>query len=264
MDYIPVFVANGYYANRTEFKRKHVVYEWARYGKYPIIKGYLNEFKLNMLRNEVLVEMPFEKHTVRHIEEVHCEYDKEWVKKVRYERWHIYENRPIKDAGEKWRLLRRINNQDPSRLDALKRLMRTHPRLIVWYSFDYELNILLDLAGEIPLYQYNGHVHDPVPESDNWVYLVQYQAGAEAWNCITTDAMVLYSLPDSYKLYSQCLGRIDRLNTPYVDLYYYHFVSNLEIDRAKLASLGRKKDFNERKFVSEMEQIESEGDFDFR
>lgn len=256
MDYIPVFVANGYFKNRTEFLRQHVVYEWQRYGKYPMIKGYLNEFKLECLRNELLVEMPFEKHTKRHMHWITVEYDEIWAKKVRKDRWHIYENRPIKDASEKWRLLRRIANQDPSRIESVRSLLAVHPRLIVWYTYDYELNILLDLGGEVPTYQYNGHRHDPVPQGDKWVYLVQYQAGAEAWNCVDTDAMVLYSLPDSYKLYQQCLGRIDRLNTPFVDLHYYLLVSNLSIDVKKRKSLENKEDFNERKFVQMMELVD--------
>lgn len=259
MDYVPVFVANGYYKNRTEFKRKHVIYD-SYYVKYPKIKGYINEFKLELLRNEVLVEMPFIKHTIRHMNYTDVGYDKRDYNRIKLERWNIFDQLPVKDAAEKWRLMRRVVNQDPSRLAKLREIITWHPRLIVWYNFNYELNILLDLAGEIPTSQYNGHVHDPVPEGDNWVYLVQYVAGAEAWDCTATDAMVLYSLPDSYKNFSQCLGRIDRLNTPYTDLFYYLLVSDSIVDVARKASLESKKNFNEKRFIKEMEEFEASED----
>lgn len=254
MDYIPVFVANGFYRNRTQFKLEHVVYSY--YNKYPQIEGYINEIKLESLRNLLLVEMPFVRHTVRHLNWIDVGFDAVWYKKVAYERWNIFDQKPVKDASEKWRLLRRIVNQDPSRLEKVREIMGWHPKLIVFYNFDYELNILLDLAGEILVHQYNGHIHEPIPEGDRWIYLVQYIAGAEAWNCTTTDALIMYSMPDSYKNFEQAQGRIDRRDTPYTDLYYYIFISNAIRDIGNKASLDAKKDFNERIFMRQLELLE--------
>jgi len=254
MDYAPVFIANGFFKNLTEFKRKHVLYE--PFVKYPKIRGYIGETKLQLLRNEILVEMPYLKHTERYLNWMEVGYNNDLFKKVYKERWNPYEDRPIVDVAELFRLMRRVVNSDPSRLEMVRFLMKMHPKLIIFYNFDYELEILRTLRGEIEVYELNGHVHDPVPSGDNWVYLVQYVAGAEAWNCTATDAMILYSLTYSYKNFIQAQGRIDRLDTKFVSLFYYMLVSDSIIDRAIRGSLASKKTFNERKFMRELEEVE--------
>lgn len=263
LDYAPVFIANGFYKNITAFKREHVLYE--PYVRYPKIKGFLNHHKLELLRNDILVEMPYIKHTERFLNWIDVSHDAGLWKKVTKERWHVYEDRPLKDVAELFRVMRKVVNSDPSRLEAIRYLLRAHPRLVIFYNFDYELEILRKLSDEIPVFEWNGHQKDRLPESGKWVYLVQYVAGAEGWNCVETDAMVLYSLTYSYKNFIQAQGRIDRLDTKFSSLYYYIFVSNSKIDRAVRASLGMKKSFNERKFIDEDDEFwgESAGNFDF-
>lgn len=244
LDYIPVFVANGFYKNRTEFKNRHVVYE--SYSKYPKVKGYSEERRLEKLRDSILVEMPLERFTNRHELYKIMDYDREMFRTVLRDRWNPYTQKPIRDVAELYRLMRRVVNEDESRVWEIERLLQKHKRLIVFYNFDYELEILRNLGTSCPIAEWNGHKHEPVPEGDTWIYLVQFQAGAEAWNCITTNTMVFYSLPYSHKLMEQAKGRIDRLNTPYIDLYYYIFRSPAPIDMAILRTLKRKKNFNER------------------
>lgn len=243
LDYIPVFVANGYYAHRTDFKAQHVIYK--PYSKFPAIDRYVNVGKLVRLRNELLVEMPFERHTTRHAIRVVVEHDKELMKKVIRERWDPYEDAPMRGAADLNRVMRKVANSHPSRLKAVRTLMEKHPRLIVFYTFDYELEALRGLKGDTPLAEWNGHKHEAIPDGDRWVYLVQYTSGAEGWNCITTDAMVFYTQTYTYRLFEQAHGRIDRLNTLYFDLYYYHLVSDSAIDRAISKALRMKKNFNE-------------------
>jgi len=254
-----VFIANGFYKNITEFKYEHVLYE--PFNKYPKIRGYLNERKLEMLRNEVLVEMPFLKDTTRYLNYLDVSYDVELMKRVQKDRWHVYEDRPIKDVAELFRVMRKVAYTDPSRIDQLRYLMGVHPRLVVFYNFNYELEILRRLSNEIEVYEWNGHKKDPLPGGDRWLYLVQYMAGAEGWNCTSTDAMVLYSLTYSYKNFEQAQGRIDRLDTLYTSLYYYVFVSNSIVDKAVKKALSEKKSFNEKKFSRENFDIGE--DFDF-
>jgi len=243
LDYAPVFIANGWYQNITDFKLQHVWY--AAYTKYPKVLGYRGEQKLERLRNEILVEMPYDKHTTPILNFLDVDYDKERLDAILKSRWDDTYNHPIKDAAELWRLMRRIVNSDPSRLEMIRMLMGCHPKLIIFYNFDYELEILRALHDETTVAEWNGHRHDSIPETDRWVYLVQYVAGGEGWNCIETDAMVLYSLTYSYKNYIQAQGRIDRLNSPFTKLYYYILVSGAYIDVMVRAALEEKRSFNE-------------------
>lgn len=244
MDYASIFIANGFFKNITEFRQKHVLFE--PFTKYPKVKGYINERKLELLRNEVLVEMPYVRSTRRVMNWIDVDHDVESYNYVWKHRWNILEEAPAKDIAELFRVLRYITNTDPSRLEFIYQLLGAHNRIIIFYNFNYELDILRLLDSEIPVYEWNGHQKDPLPTTDRWVYLVQYVAGAEAWNCTTADAMVFYSLTYSYKNFEQAQGRIDRLNTPFEQLYYYMLVSNSTIDRGIRKALKAKKNFNER------------------
>jgi len=308
LDYIPVFVANGFYKNRTEFKYRHVVYN--TYSKFPKVERYTQVGQLVRHRNNLLVEMPYERHTTRITEVLETDYDHELFEKVLRKRWHVYENRPLRDVAELFSVMRKVVNSDRSRLETLRTLLVTHPRVIVFYNFDYELEILRQVGGNLknfseeilplaslprPVFEgngrtntelleknsrmssdqstttngsgsrnsafdtpslvvaeWNGHKHEPVPTSQRWVYLVQYAAGAEAWNCITTDAMVFYSLTYSYKMWEQSKGRIDRLDTPFINLFYYVLKSKSVIDTMVWKSVKNKQNFNESKSLANL------------
>lgn len=248
-DYIPVFIANGFYKNKSEFSREHIIY--SRFTKYPQIDRYINTGRLMKLRNHILVDMDFKRQTVAHHEDVYCTYDISKYKDTMRHRWDPYKNEPIQQASGLCYVLRRIVNSDESRQVALLQILEKHPRIIVFYNFDYELEILKSLAyGEdVKVAEWNGHKHEPVPTGKKWVYLAQYTSSAEGWNCITTNAIVFFSQNYSYKIVQQSSGRIDRLNTPFKDLYYYHLKSRSGIDLAISKALSNKKKFNESRWV---------------
>ena len=248
-DYIPVFIANGFYKNKSEFLREHVVY--SRFSKYPKIDRYLNTGRLVRLRDRILVDMDFTRHTIPHHEDVYCRYDISKYKDAIKTRWDPYKNEPIQQASGLCYILRRVVNEDESRQRALLEIFEKHPKMIVFYNFDYELDILKGIyyGDNCEIAEWNGHAHQPIPQSERWVYLVQYTAGCEGWNCVRTDTIVFYSQNYSYKVMEQASGRIDRLNTPFRDLYYYHLKSRSGIDLAISKALKEKKQFNERKFV---------------
>ena len=248
-DYIPVFIANGFYRNKTEFTREHMVYSCVT--KYPKVDHYLNTRKLDRLRDRILVDMDFKRKTISHHEDIYVKFNiSKYKDAIRY-RWDPYKNEPIQQASGLCYILRRIVNEDESRQLALLELFEKHPKMIIFYNFDYELDILRNLyyGDDVEIAEWNGHKHQPVPDSKQWVYLVQYTAGAEGWNCIWTDTIVFYSQNYSYKVMEQARGRIDRLNTPYTDLYYYYLKSRSGIDLAISKALKEKKRFNERKFT---------------
>lgn len=259
-DYIPVFVANGFYRNRTEFNDRHIV--WSRFSKYPKVDRYIDTGILIKHRNDILINMDFQRGTTRHSEDVFVRYDICQYKDITKTRTNPYEqvempdgrlvNKPIKNASEFCYLLRKVVNSDVSRQVALLEILEKHPKSIIFYNFDYELDILKGLyyGDDVKVAEWNGHAHEPIPKSDKWVYLVQYTAGAEGWNCTTTDTVIFYSQNYSYKILEQAMGRIDRLNTPYKDLYYYHIRSRSGIDLAITRALNSKKQFNESGFYT--------------
>lgn len=260
-DYIPVFVANGFYKNRSEFIREHVIY--SRFTKYPKIERYVNTRRLDRLRDRILINMDFKRHTVQHHQDVFVRYDVRKYKEAIKNRWDPFKNEPIQQASTLCYILRRIVNEDESRIVALMEILEKIDRAIIFYNFDYELDMLRHLFWDYEDYddiidpelthyevaEWNGHMHQPVPDSKRWVYLVQYTAGCEGWNCIKTDTIIFFSQNYSYKTVAQAIGRIDRLNTPYTDLYYYHLRSRSGIDLAIHKALKEKKKFNERKFT---------------
>ena len=248
-DYIPVFIANGFYKNKTEFMREHAVF--SRFSKYPKIEKYIGTGRLIRQRREILVDMKFERETVQHHYDIYVEYDNKLYKDVMKRRWDIWNDEPITNAGGLCYALRKIVNSHESRSTKLLELFETHQKMIVFYNFDYELEILKSLYfGEgVIVAEWNGHKHEPTPTGNRWVYLVQYTAGAEGWNCITTDTIVFYSLNYSYKIMHQSAGRIDRLNTPYKDLHYYYLKSRSGIDLAIERALNDKRKFNESSFI---------------
>ena len=249
MDYLPVFMAHGFFRTRTEFMEDHVIFD--RFAKYPKVKRYIGEAKLQRLRRSILVEMPVERHTTRERETVYCDYDRDlykWVVKNRMDPWT---EEPLRDAGGVCRILRKVVSDNDWRSAEAKRILSSHERVIVFYNYNYELDRILAVAESLglPTAQWNGHRHDAIPAEPRWVYICQYTSAAEGWNCTSTNTVLFWSLNYSWRVTEQCEGRIDRLNTPYSRLKYYFLESHSSIDEAVQRSLSSKKVFNERAFV---------------
>lgn len=251
-DYIPVFIANGFYRNKTDFCQQHVIYK--PFTNYSQIVKYVNTGRLILYRSKILIDMEYVKNTVQHHCFVTCRFNRDKYDRIVKDRWNIYDNCPIENPSQLCFLMRKVVNSDPSRLDEIAKLLEIKSKLIIFYNFDYELEMLRQFASDLDILcqEWNGHKHELVPKGDRWMYLVQYSSGCEAWNCIETDAMSFYSQNYSYKVMKQAAGRIDRRNTPYKDLYYWHLVSKSPIDNAIRASTNKKKDFNESRFLAKM------------
>lgn len=250
MDYIPIFIANGFYKNRTQFIRRHVVYSSRT--KFPKVDRYIETSRLYRLKKQILVNMDYIKPTKIHNKIIEVDYDVEKFKVVKNKRWNIFKNKPIKNISEYCQVMRKVVNDDYDRIRATKDILKKHPKLIVFYNFNYELDALRKMAKDLNVSkgEWNGFKHENIPKEKRWLYLVQYTAGAEGWNCIETDTIVFFSQNYSYKTMVQAAGRIDRVNTPFKDLYYYHLRSNSEIDKAISNCLKMKKNFNEKDFAN--------------
>jgi hypothetical protein len=253
LDYIPVFCANGYYKNRSEFKREHVVY--SAWSKWPRVERYLGVQKLVRLRSEVLVKMPFDAHTIRHQHIRDVNFDEFMMHDVFVKRWDVFKDEPIRDVSSLFYTMRRVANTDDSRFKALVEAQERRKRVVVFYNFDYELELIREIAEYVPFAEWNGHKHEELPATDEWVYAVQYYAGSEGWNCIETDTIVFWSLTYSYKQWEQAHGRIDRMDSPYLHLHYYVLKSKSAIDTAIWKALTAKRDFQTSDFNGKLKSI---------
>lgn len=256
MDYIPVFLANGFYRNKTEFLHEHVIFN--RYSKFPQVDRFVGTKRLERLRNDILVDMDFKRPTTSHHIDIWCDYDKTIYKSAMKERWDVYKDKPCENISELCYILRKVTNSDVSRLVKVQEITAKINRVIIFYNFDYELELLKSIhySSRTKVAEWNGHKHEPIPKSHAWVYLVQYTAGAEGWNCISTDTMIFFSQNYSYKTMEQSQGRIDRMNTPFKDLYYYHLKSKSPIDLAITRALNRKQKFNESRYFARLDSRE--------
>lgn len=247
LDYVPLFIANGFYKNRTEFSEQHIV--WDRFAKYPKVKRFVNVGVLEARRRKIIVPMPAERHTRRNRKDIWVPFDQDQYNTIVKKRVDPWTKEPIRNAAGVCYALRRCVNSSGNRLDRLRHILKKRHKVIVFYNFNYERDELLTLRDEFTVAEWNGHAHEPIPQGDSWVYLVQYTAGAEGWNCVETDTVVFYSLNYSYKVLEQAEGRIDRINTPYTDLWYYYFKSESGIDSAISKAVVEKATFNERVFA---------------
>lgn len=248
LDYIPVFIANGFYKNFTDFRMQHVVY--SPFTKFKKVERYLNVPKLERLRNDILVDMPFERKTTQHHENIVCVYDSLLYDKIMMTRFDFEKNEPFKNAAELCAALRKVCNMSPQKFNETLDIIETKHKVIIFYNFDYELEALKDIFTRmrITYSQWNGHKHEDIPECDEWAYLVQYTAGCEGWNCTKTDTIIFFSPNYSYKVMVQAAGRIDRMTTPFTDLWYYHLITNSSIDKGIGRAIKRKQKFNEEKY----------------
>lgn len=249
-DYAPVFIANGFYKNVTDFRNRHAVY--SNYAKYPKIERYIDQGILIRHRNDILVPMKPKERNVQHKRlQVSCDYNRSLYQTIWRDRWNPYDDEPIAETGKLFYLMRRVVNSDPSRINKVAEITSIHNRCIIFYNFNYELEMLRELYTtlDISYAEWNGQLHQEIPDTERWGYFVQYNAGAEGWNCITTNVIIFYSQSYSYKQMIQAAGRTDRLNTPYTELYYYHLRSSAPIDIAIARALSNKRNFNERAFL---------------
>lgn len=251
LDYVPVFLANGFFKTRTEFEKKHCIFKYIPGAAYRKVDRYYDVKTLEKMRDSILIDIPIDRATVQHHIDVFHNYDQAKYKDLVRYRWNEEKKQPIENAAELCYELRKLVNSDVSRVSSLIDILVAKKKVIVFYNYDYELEILLniDWPGNVEVAQWNGHKHQDIPKSDSWIYLVQYAAGNEAWNCIETDTMVFYSQNYSYKVMKQASGRIDRINTTFIDLYYYHFKSKAPIDIGIARAIKDKKRFNEERFI---------------
>lgn len=248
IDYMAIFIANGIYKNQTHFEYEHVVFD--RMSKYKNILRYINTDVLEKHRNKIFIFMKASSERTKYKKYIEHDYDMISYNLVNEKRWNIFKEKPIKDAGELCYTSRKVVNMSKTKLYIIDKIIKEKKKVIIFYNYNYELEILEQFLNDnkIKYSQYNGIKHEKIPTGESWAYLVNYSAGAEAWNCIDTNTIIFYSLNYAYRVMKQSAGRIDRSNSPYMELHYYYLITNSKIDKAILKALKNKKKFNELSF----------------
>lgn len=251
-DYMVLFIANNWYKNKTDFENQHVEYD--RFAKFPKIKAYHNVGKLQHLRTELLVKMDMTRETERERIDIVTGYNQPLYRSITQTRQDPDTGRPFQSASGYTQCMRKLVSTSQDRIERVTKLIQFLDRPIIFYNYNYELETLLDICSKIDgrtVAQWNGRKHEEIPETSSWVYLVQYTAGAEGWNCTSTDTVIFYSPNYSYKIMEQAEGRIDRLNTSFKHLKYYFVQSASPIDRAVFKAIEKKRRFNEAAWAKE-------------
>ena len=140
-DYIPVFIANGFYKNRSDFLRRHAVYYYNT--TYPRFEVKLETGRLIHLRKEILVNMDYKPPTQQHHIDILCEYDSVLYKAIWSKRWDPYKDKPVENPSELFYLIRRVVNSDESRGSEVIDIVKDKHRAIIFYNFDFFLNKII-------------------------------------------------------------------------------------------------------------------------
>lgn len=141
------------------------------------------------------------------------------------------------------------------KIAALKDLIEsTEDRLIIFYNFNGELEVLRDLCASVerPVSIICGNIKDlsSYEKSKDSVTLVQYQAGAMGLNLQKSNKIVYFTPPLSSEFFEQSKKRIHRIGQDRTCFYYYLICSG-SIEEKIYRTLAMRKDYTERLFENE-------------
>jgi SNF2 family DNA or RNA helicase len=251
----------GWKISKDLYWKQYIEVEWIENDDgFPIkrVSGYKNVDRLKMklrqygavfMKSEEVFDLP-DMITVK----IPVKATKDYKKFVRSSMITLGDIELIGDTVLTKRLYSRMlcghYNQD--KLDALKDLIdSTEDRLIVFYNFNDELNLILNLIGDRPVSIINGSTKDlsAYEDHDDAVTLVQYQAGAMGLNLQKANKIIYFTLPEKSELFEQSKKRIHRIGQTQRCFYYIMMVEN-SIEEDVLSTLEMRKDYTDELFRS--------------
>ena len=124
----------------------------------------------------------------------------------------------------------------------------TQDRLLVFYNFNNELEILKNIAIKLekPISEFNGEVKNlsNYENEENSVTFIQYQAGSMGLNLQKANKIIYFTLTETSELFEQSKKRIHRIGQEKTCFYYLLICEN-SIEESILKSLEIKKDFTD-------------------
>ena len=141
----------------------------------------------------------------------------------------------------------------PDKLKSFSELLEsTQDRLIVFYNFNDELNVLKLIASSLskPISEVNGHCKDltAYDQEDNSVTFIQYQAGAMGLNLQKANKIIYFTLTDKSELFEQSKKRIHRIGQE-KPCFYYIMMCKGSVEEKILQTLKMRKDFTDELFI---------------
>lgn len=224
---------------------------------YPIIKGYKNVDRLKrkmrehgcvFMKSEEVLNLPTQNFITVNVPE-----SKEYKK---FKKSGIIITKDYELVGDTTltkllysRMLCGHYNAD--KVKAFKDLVdSTDDRLIVFYNFNDELEVLKSAVEDKPISIINGQTKDltAYENSYNSVTFVQYQAGAMGLNLQKANKIIYFTPPLSSELFEQSKKRIHRIGQEQA-CFYYQLTSGIE--HRIYSTLKMRKDYTDKLFEEE-------------
>ena len=149
--------------------------------------------------------------------------------------------------------LRQLSSQyNSNKTAALKDLLEsTNDRVIVFYNFDKELEIIQEICNKLekPISMINGHEKNlkNFTECNDCVLLGQYQAAAMGLNLQLSNKIIYFSLPLQSELFMQSKKRIHRIGQEKTCFYWYLITKN-SIEEQIFETLKQRRDYTNKLF----------------
>lgn len=131
-------------------------------------------------------------------------------------------------------------------------LQSTNDRVIVFYNFTDELNVMIPIAQKLkkPFGIINGEKKElePYHMESNSITFVQYQAGAMGLNLQKSNIVIYFTLPDGRQdLFDQSMKRIHRIGQKNT-CFYYILLCRDSVEEEILKTLNIRKEYTDELF----------------
>ena len=251
----------GWKITKTAYYNRYIKTELRSYGgpMFRVVTGYKNvselkaklkEYGAVFAKAEEVIKLP-EKKFIKEYSTVSSDYKKFMKDRV----IKIDDKELTGDSTLSKRLYARMLCSAYSK-DKIARLIdlvnSTSDRVIIFYNFNTELEVLRKVLFDRPISIVNGQVKDlkEYENNDNSVTLIQYQAGAMGLNLQKANRIIYFSLPERSELFEQSKARICRIGQE-KQCYYHIMMCHKSVEEKIYECLLMRKDYTDELFRKE-------------